>query len=41
MKYTAPVVEIEVLNVEDIVMVSGVALGGEGTLTEIQWGDLT
>ena len=41
MKYVVPTIEIEVLNVEDIVMVSNVQITPEGSLTEIQWGNLT
>ena len=41
MKYVVPTIEIEVLNVEDIVMVSNVQVDPEGSLTEIQWGNLT
>ena len=41
MKYNAPIVEIEVLNTEDVVMVSNVTLQPEGSLTEIQWGSLS
>ena len=41
MKYTAPIVEIEVLVCEDVVMISEVSVEAEGSLTQIQWGDLT
>ena len=41
MKYNAPIVEIEILNTEDIVMVSNVTLQPEGSLTEIQWSSLS
>ena len=38
MKYSAPVVEIEVLNTEDVVMISGFEIQKDGSLTEIGWG---
>ncbi len=42
MKYTAPIIEIEVLELADVVMVSGVSISNtEGKLTEITFGDLT
>ena len=38
MKYSAPIVEIEVLKADDIVLLSNVEVEAEGTLTEVSWG---
>lgn len=38
--YVSPVVEVSVLNTEDVVMVSGLEIKENGTLTETSWNDL-
>lgn len=40
MKYLAPVVTVEDLSMEDVVMVS-LSVGASGTLDEVNWDDLT
>ena len=38
--YVSPVAEVSVLNTEDVVMVSGLEIKADGTLTETSWEDL-
>lgn len=38
MKYSAPIVEIEVLKTDDVVLISDVEVVPEGNLTEVSWG---
>jgi len=38
--YVSPVVEVSVLNIEDVVMASGLEIKDSGTLTETSWDDL-
>ncbi len=37
MKYEAPVVDVVILNTEDVVMISGLSIKEEGTLTQVSW----
>ena len=41
MKYEAPVVDVVILNTEDVVMVSGLTIEDEGTLTQVSWESLS
>ena len=37
MKYEAPVVDVVILNTEDVVMISGLSIKEEGSLTQVSW----
>ena len=39
MKYEAPVVAIEVLNTEDVVLISNIKVEAEGGLKVVNWND--
>lgn len=39
--YVAPEVELSVLDTEDVVMISGLTIKEQGSLTETNWSDLT
>ena len=39
--YVSPVAEVSVLNTEDVVMISGMQIKENGSLTETSWDDLT
>lgn len=41
MKYEAPVVDVVILNTEDVVMISGLSIKEEGTLTQVSWESIT